>query len=77
MTKLRCISLLAVLASPGLLIQAENLAPASPRRVEVTARRYAFDPGKVTLKKGEPVILVLKSLDVPHGLRIRELGVEM
>jgi cytochrome c oxidase subunit II len=77
MLKVLCISLLLVLAAPGLFIQAENVAPPSPRRVEITAHRWAFDSGAVTLKKGEPVILVLKSLDVPHGLRIRELGVEI
>jgi len=77
MTKILSISLLAVLAVPSFVIRAESVAPASPRRVEVTAQRYAFNPGEVTLKKGEPVILVLKSLDVSHGLRIRELGVEM
>lgn len=48
-----------------------------PRRVEIDARRFAFDPGVITLKKGEPVLLVLKSEDVPHGLRVRELGIEM
>jgi len=31
----------------------------------------------VTLKKGQPVVLVLKSMDVGHGLRVRELGVDM
>ena len=31
----------------------------------------------VTLKKGEPVVLVLKSNDVPHGIRVRELGLDV
>ena len=48
---------------------------ATPRRIEVTAKRFDFTPGEITLKKGEPVVLVLKSADVPHGLRFRELGV--
>jgi len=48
-----------------------------PRRVEVTAKRYAFEPAEVTLKKGQPVILVLKSVDVAHGLRCRELGLDV
>jgi cytochrome c oxidase subunit 2 len=48
---------------------------AAPRRIEITAKRFDFTPGEITLKKGEPVVLVLKSADVPHGLRFRELGV--
>jgi hypothetical protein len=42
----------------------------------VTAKRFGFEPGEITLKKGQPVVLVLKSADVPHGLRFRELNVE-
>jgi len=48
----------------------------TPRRIEVTARRFEFAPSEITLIKGEPVVLVLKSLDVTHGFRFRELGIE-
>ncbi len=50
-------------------------AEAAPHRIEVTAKRFAFEPGEITLKKGEPVVLVLKSADVAHGLRIRDLNI--
>jgi cytochrome c oxidase subunit 2 len=52
-------------------------AEAAPRHIQIIAKRFAFDPAEVTLKKGEPVILVLKSVDVPHGLRFRELHVDL
>ena len=52
-------------------------ADAAPKQIEVTARRFSFEPAELTLKKGEPVDLVLKSADVPHGLRFRELNVEV
>jgi cytochrome c oxidase subunit II len=52
-------------------------AQATPPRIEITAKRFAFTPGEITLKKGQPVVLVLKSMDVGHGLRIRDLGVDM
>lgn len=54
-------------------------APASnsPRRIEIIAKRFTYDPDVVTLKKGEPVQLVLKTADVSHGLRIRELGLDL
>jgi len=50
---------------------------AEPHRIEITAKRFSYDPASVTLKKGEPVTLVLKSLDVSHGLRFRELNVDV
>ena len=64
-----------IAGSQGLMqkVQAET----APRRVQVTAKRFSFEPAEITLKKGEPVDLVLKSLDVPHGLRFRELKVEV
>lgn len=51
--------------------------PNAPHRIVVTARRFTFEPDVITLKKDETVLLVLKSLDVTHGLRIRELGLDL
>lgn len=47
----------------------------TPRTIEMTAQRFAFEPNEITVKKGEPVILVIKSKDVVHGLVIEDLGV--
>jgi cytochrome c oxidase subunit 2 len=52
-------------------------AQSAPRRIEVTAKRFAFDPAEITVKKGEPVVIVLKSVDVAHGLSFRDLGVNV
>jgi cytochrome c oxidase subunit 2 len=52
-------------------------AQAPPRTIDITVKRFSYDPGEITLKKGEPVVLVLKSADVAHGLRIRELNVNI
>jgi cytochrome c oxidase subunit 2 len=48
---------------------------ASPRRIEITARRFTYDPNVITLKRGEPVILVFHSTDVTHGLKVAELNI--
>src|ERR1700728_795743 len=50
-------------------------AQAAPQRVEITAKRFSFTPGEITLKKGVPVVLVLTSADVAHGLKFKELNV--
>jgi len=54
-------------------------APAqeAPQRIEITAKRFAFTPGEITLKKGRPVAIVIKSADVEHGFRIKEFGVNI
>ena len=52
-------------------------AQSSPRRIEVTAKRFEFAPAEITLKKGQPVVLELKSTDAAHGLRFRELNLNV
>lgn len=44
------------------------------RRIDIGLSRFSFSPSEITLKKGEPVIFVLTSHDVEHGLAINELG---
>jgi cytochrome c oxidase subunit 2 len=47
----------------------------APRRIEVHARRFSFQPAEITLKKRESVTLALTSDDVPHSLLIEGLHV--
>jgi cytochrome c oxidase subunit II len=54
-----------------------TLAQATPRTVEVSASRYSFSPHEITLKKGQPVIFMVKSKDATHGLRFEELHQEL
>ena len=61
----------AVLSSPIARAQA------APQKIEITVKRFEFTPGEITLKKGQPVVLVLRSLDVAHGLHIAELKIDM
>ena len=53
-------------------------APAAdqPRRIEVAAKRFAFEPAEITLKKGEPVVLVYHREDVTHGIKFPELNLQ-
>lgn len=60
-----------------LFVTASTTRPASPHRVEVTAKRYGFEPAEITVKKGDAVELEVTSADVPHGLRIRELKIDL
>jgi len=49
---------------------------ASPRVVEITAKRFGFTPDQVTLKKGEPVTLRLRTEDVTHGFFMGKLKID-
>jgi cytochrome c oxidase subunit 2 len=59
-----------------LLIAVSSATPA-PQRIEVKAARFSFEPAEITVKAGNQVDLVLTSDDVPHGLRIRELNINV
>ena len=64
--------LLLPIASPPRLVAAD----AAPRHIQVTAKRFSYDPDDVTVKAGEPVVLDFTSTDVPHGIRFKELNLD-
>jgi len=68
--------LLSCLAMGSLTLSGFAPAPDAPRRVEVSAKKFVYSPAEVTLKKGEPVVLVLTTEDVGHGLKFKELGLD-
>jgi cytochrome c oxidase subunit 2 len=51
-------------------------APDGPRRIEIVASRYRFDPPVVVARLGEAVELVLRSADTDHGIAIKAYGVK-
>ena len=77
MRKLHLIFLLLSAIAGSCVFITQASAQGAPHRVEVTAKKFSFEPSEITLKKGEPVDLVLKSADVAHGLRFREISVEV
>jgi cytochrome c oxidase subunit II len=61
-----------LLAPPAPPARAEGEA----RTVEVTAKRFEFTPASLTLKRGEPVRLLVRSEDVTHGFFQRALKID-
>jgi cytochrome c oxidase subunit 2 len=51
------------------------LAAPEPRVIEITARRFAFEPSEIEVAVGEPVRLIVRSADGVHGLEIKKLKV--
>jgi cytochrome c oxidase subunit II len=56
---------------------AAALAVAQPagRSVKVVAKRFEFNPKRIELKKGQPVVLELTTLDVPMGFNAPDFHV--
>ena len=51
-------------------------APPEPRKVEVVARKFAFEPSTIEVKAGESVEITFSSADTKHGFTCKELGLE-
>jgi cytochrome c oxidase subunit II len=69
---------LAALTPQGNLVHAQEAANAAvePTVIEISAKKFAFSPSAITLKKGEPVILRLTSADRVHGFMSRPLKID-
>jgi cytochrome c oxidase subunit 2 len=52
-------------------------AQGNSQRIEIVAKRFEFTPNDITLKRGTPVVLVLTSKDVPHGLKFKRLNLSI
>jgi len=52
-------------------------AASAERVVRIEASKFRYDPPKVTLKRGEPVVLELTSSDRSHGFKLVELGIDV
>ncbi len=52
-----------------------NLARAdvNPKVIEITAKKFEFTPSEITLKRGQPVILRVTSVDRVHGFMSKPL----
>ena len=67
---------LTVLIASMVLLAVTSGADQSQQKIQVIAKRFAFVPAQITVKKGQPVTLALRSLDVTHGLAVKELGLK-
>ena len=66
--------LLTMLLTLGMPRRAQ--AEGGPRVIEITAKRFAFSPNQITIKKGETVKIRLTSDDVTHGFFMRKLKID-
>jgi cytochrome c oxidase subunit 2 len=48
-----------------------------PRVIELTARRFAYEPNEIALKAAERVVIAIRSLDFIHGMNLPDLGMRL
>lgn len=50
---------------------------AEPRVIELTARRFVYEPNEIALKAGERVVVAIRSIDFVHGMNLPDLGMRL
>ena len=70
--------LLTLTVASGAVTLAAAVRTGSPgeKVIQVTAKKFEFSPGEITVKKGEPLVLELTSADRGHGFYLPDFGVE-
>ena len=66
---------LALLAG-GASVTLSQAATPEAGEIKVTAKKYAFDPGVIRVKKGEHVKVIITALDHDHGFKVEAFKIE-
>ena len=68
----------SALAMPfaALALMVSLAAQQAPRVIDVTARKYDFEPSTIEVQQGERVFLRVRSADRLHGVGIKRFGVD-
>jgi plastocyanin len=65
----------ANVASAVLVLNEYPIKAEQEKVVKIVAKKFEYTPNQIKLKKGEPVVLELTSLDRLHGFNIPDMGV--
>jgi cytochrome c oxidase subunit 2 len=55
--------------------QAQSSSAAAEQVIHLTAKKFEYSPNEITVKKGQPVVIEIVSLDRKHGFTIPDLKV--
>src|SRR3954463_2266712 len=68
------VGILFALGLAGAYVAAQSAEPRE-QVIKITTQRFNYTPGEVKLKKGVPVILEFRTLDVMMGFNLPDFGV--
>jgi len=71
---IRCLRYFSFVAALMFASSASAVAAPNVKTVTITAKNFAFTPGVVTLKEGQPVTLKFVATEGIHGLQAPEIG---
>src|SRR5579859_3386877 len=66
------IAFLFVLIVPNAFAQDST----APHEIQMTAKKYEFNPSVITVKKGEHVKLVITATDHEHGFKLEDFKID-
>lgn len=61
---------------PALLGQESSAAAGGTDTIQMTAKKYEFDPAEITVKQGQHVKLVITAIDRDHGFKLDAYNVD-
>ena len=62
--------------TPVIQAYPDKTAPNAVVEIKIVARRFEFEPKTITVRKGQAVRLVIKSVDVDHGFAIKDFNIK-
>ncbi len=77
MNRKRLLQVFAATAVGALIfaVRARSDAAATAQVIHLTAKKFEYSPSEITVKKGQPVVIEIVSLDRKHGFTIPDLKV--
>jgi len=64
------------LSLAGSIFAADDAPSAGVHEFTMTAKNYVFEPGVITVKKGEKVRLIITATDRDHGIKIEGYDID-
>ncbi|MHB8655945.1 MAG: cupredoxin domain-containing protein [Terriglobia bacterium] len=67
---------LAAVLTASAFGQEQQAANPAPHEIQMTAKKYEFNPNVITVKKGERVKLVITATDHEHGFKLEDFKID-
>jgi cytochrome c oxidase subunit 2 len=58
------------------IVAAQAAQAADANAIQITAKKYEFNPSVIRVKKGEPVKLIVTAVDRDHGFKLEAFHIE-
>ncbi len=77
MRRITFFGIVIALVAVSLVLRAASSGANPVPEVQVVANKFAFEPAVIQVTAGEPVRLVIHSVDRVHGFSIRDLSIDV